>query len=529
MTPALPAPNSGERSVAVGRWERVAWLLARCACYPGRCTVVLAAAVFGVSLSGTYLVFQSYALTRDEAMAEFDATIIGGGHLVENIPALWRPFAHALEPSFVLPIKDNAGWVSNYLPINAALRAFFALAGSATLTGPILAALALIALIAIARRLWPSRPDAAIVAGLMLASSTQVLVTAMTPYAMTAHLAFNLVWLWLFLRDTTASRVGAVAVGFFATGLHQLVFHPLFVMPFVACLWWRRRTGLALFYTSSYAVICLIWIAYWHIMLNASGLEASPTHPHSFFATVADLIANARPENSAVMSMNLARFVAWQNPLLLPLALIAAWGLRRWSDTVGALAAGIVLTIASVSVVLAFQGHGWGYRYLHGLIGSFALIATQAYVEFTRSDDKASTRRVQGMVTASASFAIAVMLPLRCLEARAFVTPYAVASRDVHARPGDVVLVDRDGMAYLKDIVRNAPDLSNRPLVFDLLALDRDQIRALCRSHDVAVFDQADGEALGLAFFSNDRSDDSLSRRALMTSLACGHPLNGHR
>jgi hypothetical protein len=39
---------------------------------------------------------------------------------------------------------------------------------------------------------------------------------SMTPYAMSAHLALNLVWLWLFLRNTAASHAGAIAVGFLA-------------------------------------------------------------------------------------------------------------------------------------------------------------------------------------------------------------------------------------------------------------------------------------------------------------------------
>ncbi len=56
----------------------------------------------------------------------------------------------------------------------------------------------------------------------------------MTPYAMTAHLAFNLAWLWLFLRRGPPAQVAAMAVGFLATGLHQLVFFPLFALPFLA-------------------------------------------------------------------------------------------------------------------------------------------------------------------------------------------------------------------------------------------------------------------------------------------------------
>ncbi len=517
-------------AVAVGKPETLAWLIERLALRPGRSTAMFASAVAASTLIGTYVVFQNYGLTRDEAMAEFDAAIVRGGHLVQLVPAAWRPYTHALEPSFVLPIEDSTGWVSNYLPINAALRGLFSLVGASALAGPILAAVALVALGSVARRLWPTRPDATVVAALMLASSTQVLVTAMTPYAMTAHLAFDLVWLWLFLRNTRTSHAGAVAVGFFATGLHQLVFHPLFAMPFIGSLWLRRRFKLASLYTLAYAGICLFWIAYWQIMLRTYGLQGAPSaQAGSFLATVAALIATWRPADAGVMLMNLVRFATWQNPLLLPLLMIALYSVTRWNDTIRALAAGIAITVGLVFFVLPYQGHGWGYRYLHGLIGSFALIATQAYVELTKDGEERSLQRLGGAIVASSVFALTLMLPLRCIEARELVGPYAAAARQVRSSPNDIVFVDRDAMPYLHDIVRNAPDLSNRPLVFDLLNLDEGQIRALCAVHDVAVFDLADGRTLGLAFLLEARSEESLSRRSLMATIGCGHPLRERR
>ena len=71
-----------------------------------------------------------------------------------------------------------------------------------------------------------------VVAAVLLATSSQFLLTAMTPYSMTAHLALNLAWLWLFLRGGVVGHSLAIAVGALACGLHQLVFHPLFVAPF---------------------------------------------------------------------------------------------------------------------------------------------------------------------------------------------------------------------------------------------------------------------------------------------------------
>src|SRR5208282_587380 len=102
----------------------------------------------------------------------------------------------------------------------------------------------------------------------LLATSSQFLITAMTPYAMTAHLTVNLVWLWLFLRGGRLGHAGAIAVAFLACGLHQLIFHPLFAAPFILQLWLERRYRAALFYTLAYALIGAFWIAYPTIALG---------------------------------------------------------------------------------------------------------------------------------------------------------------------------------------------------------------------------------------------------------------------
>ena len=63
----------------------------------------------------------------------------------------------------------------------------------------------------------------------------------MTAYAMPAHLCFNLLWLRLFLADRRRADLGAIAVGFIATGLHQPLFHPMFVAPFMLMLLLERN------------------------------------------------------------------------------------------------------------------------------------------------------------------------------------------------------------------------------------------------------------------------------------------------
>jgi hypothetical protein len=139
---------------------------------------------------GTFRLFRGFELSRDEIMAEFDARIFASGHLVAEIPNAWQPFRYALNPIFMLPVAEPF-WVSSYLPGNAAIRAALSLVLDQGWTNPILLGIAVLSLAAVARRLWPGRPGAQLVALALLGTSPQALTTAMTSYAMTAHLAWQ--------------------------------------------------------------------------------------------------------------------------------------------------------------------------------------------------------------------------------------------------------------------------------------------------------------------------------------------------
>ena len=489
-------------------------------------TLAISAGVFVIGLVGTFVVFHGFAVSRDEAMARFDETIIAHGRLIWSVPVHWRPYADALEPLFRLPVRDNAGWVSSYLPINAALRAAFGAIASPMLTGPTLAALSIVALMGIGRKLWPGRPDAVVVAMLMLASSSQLLMMSMTAYAMTAHLALNLLWLWLFLREDRSSHVGAVLVGALATGLHQLVFHPLFVMPFVLSLWLTRRFRLAAWYTASYAFIVLFWIAYWQMILHANGMQgASTVEPGAFVGKVWDLIRVFDIGNIQIMTGNLVRFTTWQNPILIPLILVAFVNVKTMPRPIVLAAWGILATFVLVFAVLPFQGHGWGYRYVHGLLGSFALLVGHGWVALTSKVSEQTRRTIATQVLTASIFSFAVLLPARAYQTQAFVAPFAKAEDLIQHADSAFVFVDSDVIPYATDLVRNDPQLKNHPLVFDLWSLTDAQVRALCATDDVSVFDQTDDIASDFPFRSQRFLGPSAPLRATMTQMHCGRPI----
>jgi len=168
--------------------------------YPRANAGLLAILVLICGFAGTDIVFHGYHLSRDEDLAEFTADTFRSGVAVARVRPEWQHFADALEPRFMLPIAGGAAFVPTYLPVNAAFRALVGLVADPAWTSPLLAALAILAVFGVARRLWPNRPDAALIGAVLMATSSQVLVTSMTSYAMTAHLTLNLLWLWCLLR-----------------------------------------------------------------------------------------------------------------------------------------------------------------------------------------------------------------------------------------------------------------------------------------------------------------------------------------
>ncbi|WP_311267321.1 hypothetical protein [Sphingobium sp. WCS2017Hpa-17] len=438
-----------------------------------------------VCWAGHHWLLQAYDLTRDEQMASFDATVFAQGRLFWPIAPDWRPMADALNQFFMLPIADRQAWISSYLPINALARATMAMIGDAGLASPAFTAIGALALWRITERIWPGNAEARTVALLLYAGSSQVIVQGMTAHAMAGHLGLNLVWLWLFLRGGW-SHAGAILVGFLATGLHQPLFHPLFVFPILTGLLIQRRWPLAILYATAYAVICLFWLTWPNMIAQLAGgpmAALSSTGDRLDYADrVADMLHGIGPVSLWLMAMNLLRFVAWQHLLLLPLA--AAGITLAWrAPLVRPLAIGIALHILLIGVLLAFQGHGWGYRYLHGVIGSFCLLGAQGWIALRRHWPGA---RLWAWSNA-ASFGL--LLPLHMVMAAWLTLPYAQVSARIDRLPADIAVIDEGAVAFGSDLVINRPDLSNRPLRLLAGSLTTERVATLCRTRRAAFVD----------------------------------------
>ncbi len=443
----------------------------------------LAFIVFGAI--GHSVIMHGYALSRDEQMAVFDAQIFATGSLIADIPPAWREYVEALGRLFILVSADQSSWVSGYLPVNAMLHAILIDHGAAALINPLLAAVGLIATWIVARQVWPDSQEPAAVAVLLYMTSVQVWAASMTAYAMTAHLALNMTWLALFLRSDRLGHAGAIVVGFVATGLHQLLFHPLFAVSFVLLLAARRQWWTFLAYVIAYLAIGLFWAMFTKFTIYAQAGEAiHELGGVSRYIERALRLLDAFTIGSVpLMAANTVRFFAWQNLLLLPLLLAAFMAVRRSKDLLQyAMFGAFVVTPAAMMILTAFQGHGWGYRYMHGLIGLVCIMAAAGW-HWLRTQNRAPEKAL--MVATLAT--VCLSGPFLLWRAHEFAKPYAVADRFINAMQVDIAVVDDSASRYAIDLVLNRPDLINRPIRMVQSELDQSQLARLCQTHSIAL------------------------------------------
>jgi hypothetical protein len=444
----------------------------------GRQVALLALGIFIIGYAGHYLLLGGYDLSRDEQMASFDTMIYGAGHLVWPLPPLWQTAPNQLNTLFMLPVQHPVAWLSTYLPGHAMLRAGFAKLGDPALTGPVLNALSIMLLWACARRIWPARDtadqEACCIAVLLLVLSGQFVMTGMTAFAMSAHLTCDLLWLWLFLQDRRRSDLLALVVGFLGTGLHQPLFHPLFVLPFMVLVLLDRRWGRLALYGIGYAGILAFWFA-WPLLTHAlvSGPHSSASTTGTDYWTRLTAVLAHNHDNVRVMAANLLHFVTWQHLLLLPLLLAGCAAARR-DRLAAALAAGFLALIAAMTILLPFQGHGFGYRYLHGFMGNVALLGGYGWRRM-----QPWHARLRPMFVRASLASLLVMLPLQGWLTHRLYTVYARLDAKIAATKADYIIIGEHDTPLALDLVLNRPDLSNRPI--RLAALEIDDADALAQ------------------------------------------------
>jgi hypothetical protein len=466
--------------------------------------------------AGHYALFQDYSISRDEEVARFAAAYMREGLFARPIPVEWEPYRRAIMPEFFSPFGAADYWTAAYLPVNSAIQALFWQLGDPNLAGPALLMAGLFALWRVALHLMPDRPDAVWVTVLLGFSSSQLWVTAMTPYAMTGHFALNMVWLALVLRGGVVGHFTAGLVALVAAGLHQWHFPPIFILPFILWMLLARRWAVAIFHALTLVAIVVLWAKIWPgFLLHALGapMDVRPS------AGVADKVGSLfeRLGDRWQPLVNLTRYVAWSNILMVPLAMLGIAGMR-WRTMIRGQEIALPLALGCLAgcVLALAQGYGWGFRYAHGFIGPFCLLAGLGWARF-RPQGALRPLMIGLAITALAS----IFLVWRT---HAFVAPYAASHRLIDSSEADIVLIDPRGGLYVTDLVRGRNGVPGKPMVMNLAMLTLEQVDELCGSYVVELFDRAEFRPLGvpLARWNLGRMD---ALRAHMKEEGCDRPV----
>lgn len=489
-----------------------------------RLIAILTAVLALFCWAGTYLVMFDYPNTRDEHMVVFDAATFASGRLAQILPEEWQGYGLALAPAYLLESPGHQLLLSDYMPVNAAMRALFGLLLDPALMNPLLAALGFVLTWRLARKLFPDCPAAIWVVVTGYAISSQIAGNAMTTYAMTGHLVFNLLWLTFFLRGGALGHALAMITGVLAIGLHQIIFHPLFAGPFILWLLVERRWRLFLAYSVVYAAGLGFWMSYQHLLMEHLGLavqKAAGSGASWFFVDrILPLLTRSDPTTFAQMAHNVMRFINWNAAFLLPLTICAFPAVRKRLGIALPLAAGIVLTLVTMTILLPYQGHGWGYRYLHGFIGSFALLCGYGVASLSDADRQAASR----LVAIATAVALVFTIPFLMISSRLYLEPFHRLSRMMETQDADFVVADTFGITYSIDQVRNRSDLTNRPLMFSAKDLSDAQMLELCRRGSVATISRTDVRSLGLGLWLTPSNPPFERKVALIEGKPCDVP-----
>jgi len=493
--------------------------------------LMVAAIALGLSVLGVTFVYKGYAFSMDEWMTQLQAEIFLSGHLSATVPEEWRSFGRAMYHPFASYDPITGTLASNYRPGMSLLYAAFEIFGLGKYTSAVMNAAAVLLVMRVARQIFPAAKEAPIVAGVLLATSQQALAASLTSYAMSAHLCLNLLWLTLFLNDRFRSHLAAALVGVLTASLHQIHFHLFFALPFLLTLFRPLRLGLLALYGGIYLVghLAVMSWDWWSfnsaVVAGNARLVAAGTAPtadinsveaRGVFLRVLDMAKLPSLADVASVIANLVRMIAWQSLALVPL-LIAGLSNVRSNRMLVLVVWSLGVSTLPYPILMPDQGHGWGYRYLHGLLGHLVLLAIPGWIALREKSEKSP---FLSWVIACLFISPVILVPFRGYQISALVEPYAQASAFVSAQDAEVTIVDSYGVVFVNDIPRNSPLNPEFPIAMNLHQLSASQIKELCANYAVAIPTLEDYERIGLRVFDEVRPEYADRYQSLSAELA---------
>jgi hypothetical protein len=443
---------------------------------------------------------QAYPFTSDEYAPTFQSQIFARG----RITGQWRPEMVPMlvtQKSFLNASTVTGQCCSDYAPGHALLMTPFTLLGIPWACNPVLAGICTWLLAAVARQAF-GRPAAGW-AMLLALTSPVFMAYGISFYAMMAHAALNLFFVWLLLEPTLPRVACAGLVGGFALVLHNPFPHAVFALPWIVWLARHPQPFIRLAILGvCYAVVCLPIDGGW------DGVEAAIREDRSC-GTVSDNVVPAdlaapdrpvapvpaRPSRTigehidrlrgyltalALPTLDdlwwsrfsaFLRLVAWDAPALVPLACYGAWRNRR-NPYALLLAGSLLTTFAAYAFIPMSGGHGWGYRYLFSAWSCLPVLAGSLAMNTSENRDNAADRGITDLLTRvglATILAAAISLPMRCLEIHNFIKGHRSQLPPIPAvREGTVVVsfIDPRSGYFKTDLVRNDPFMDIGPYVF---------------------------------------------------------------
>ena len=443
---------------------------------------------FLFSWIGANTLYHGYSLSMDEFIDLFQVKTFLSGELVAIVDAPWKEFGYQLQPINIKYDSVNTLWNVGVLPVRAAFQAVFAVLGDVRLAEAFSSATTVFLVYKIAKILWPEEIQPRYVAVIFLVCSTQFMIMSISPYSMTTMLFFSVLWLYLYLLDTRLSHTLGVIVIFIGSGLHHWQNFPIFVLPFVVGMFFQRQWKLFGIYSLTILLSAMFWrswpafsLAQWYDIIPA-GKGGKPNIASSAMGSALSLLFKRDPQDILNWLVNVFRFFSWQHILLVPMIYIAIKNYKKMPVAIKVLSFGIAFQGLVYLTLYPYQGHGWGYRYMHEQIGSLALLATFGWQNISSRLRERGIEPISYLVGSSVVM-LMLALPLRAMQVEQSVRPYASADDFIKNIDADIVLLDVKGGWYSQDLVRNDPDLKNKPLVMALQTLDKEQIKRLCESH----------------------------------------------